>query len=319
MEIENNEIALNSKANPWYVPLSILGFITVFLGSKYALGGLERPHYLFALAIFVAFYLSQFTRQFLVIALPVVIYATLYDFLRYIPFSFLQPIHVTGPYHWDQWLFGVYQGNHLVSLNQWLHQMTQSKFFDFFSGAIYFLHIPVSLLMIIFLWRKKSRLDAQSYAMAFLVVNLFAFVTYTFFPAAPPWYVEKYGLIQPQGPILGDAAGLVAFDQLLGVNIYTDSYKLGAVTFGAIPSMHAGFATLVWFYSFKLGKKWPLVLGVYILSMYFSAMYSQHHYMIDVVLGILYASIAWWLTDKFLFKYLNPVFDFLWSQFSQKE
>ncbi len=313
MEIENNEATI--KSNSAYTPLFVLAFVTLFLSSKYFLGGLERPHWLFALAIFAAFYLSRFTRQFLIISLPVILYATIYDFLRYIPFAWFKPIHVVGPYVWDQWLAGIHYEGSLLSLNQWLYKVFQSNFFDFFSGAIYFLHIPVVLAMIFLLWKKCTRLEAQSYTMAFLIINLMAFATYVFFPVAPPWYVEKFGLVQPLHPVLGDAAGLVAFDQLLGINLYTDSYKLGAVTFGAIPSMHAGFATLVWFYSFKLGKKWVGLIGAYILSMYFSALYSQHHYLIDVLFGILYALVAWYLTDRFLSKFFKRVYDRLWNYF----
>jgi membrane-associated phospholipid phosphatase len=94
------------------------------------------------------------------------------------------------------------------------------------------------------------------------------------------------------GPVVGDAAGLVRFDQILGIDLFTTNYQISPVTLGAIPSMHAGFATLGCFYAFRVNKKLGSVFAVYVACMYFAALYLQHHYMIDAVLGSFYALLA---------------------------
>ena len=58
-------------------------------------------------------------------------------------------------------------------------------------------------------------LSQRSNAAAFLVMNIFADLTYVLYPAAAPWYVAKVGFVQPLGPIPGDPAGLIRFENSL--------------------------------------------------------------------------------------------------------
>ena len=305
-----NLAAFDSKLN-FRTFILIAGFALSFLLIKYALHGLHFPHFIFAASLIGALVLSRYTREYLIIALPIVLYATLYDFLRYIPFEWLQPIHVHEPYAVDMFLMNIFGATqtpaHLV------HNYFSSSFFDIFCALIYLAHLPMVLIMVVLLWRMESKYLAQSFTLAFFVLNIFAFATYTLYPAAPPWYVQKYGFLQPLQNIPGDAAGLVAFDQFFGVRIFTDNYKLGAVTFGAIPSMHAGFAALICFYSFEM-KNAFLRIGMvaYTMAMCFSALYTQHHYLIDVLLGVAYAGLIWLLFEKFFSVKVKKLNELAW-------
>ena len=53
---------------------------------------------------------------------------------------------------------------------------------------------------------------------AFVLLNVMAVATFILYPAAPPWYVEKYGL----GPAVlntsPSVAGAARIDQLLGID-----------------------------------------------------------------------------------------------------
>jgi len=303
----------------WVGGLSILLLSLAFLTLKFYDQGIYPIHLMFVAAFVGLYFLHPLTRRFLVIALPVAGYAIIYDFFRYVPFSWLQPIHVTGPYNFDLHWFGLMDHGQLLHLNQWVFQKFANPLFDFASGILYFLHVPMAVAMLFLLWRFRTSKVAERYAFAFFLMNVWAFITYLVFPAAAPWYVEKYGFLQPLAPVMGDAAGLKRFDALLGIHVFSQNYQISPVTFGAIPSMHIGVATLVCLYSFKLGKKWGVLFSLYLLGMVFSALYLNHHYFIDLLVGALYAVLAWLLCEHALKKPLVRLYQHLsyWTGLSK--
>ncbi len=224
------------------------------------------------------------------------------------------PIRVSEPYHIDLHLFGVFSSGQLTPLHEYVHQLLNSPFFDLFCGFIYMMHIPVVIVLLLSFWRFGSDELAAKFIFAFWLMNIFAFATYFFYPAAAPWFVSKYGFLQPLVAMPGDPAGLARFDQILGLNFFTQNYQISPVPFGAIPSMHAGFSMLGFLYSFQLSRKLSYWLGFYCASMWFSALYLQHHYLIDVILGVLYALLAYWIVEKFLKKGFLKVFRTLKTQ-----
>lgn len=297
--------ALTPQVNPqgkaWLGPLLIFLFLAAFYLLERLTGPLQWVHWLFLGSVGGCYFFSLPTRTLVVIGIPVVAYATLYDFFQFIPFENLLPIHIESVYRWDEQLFGLSTTAGPLLFHEWVYQSLKHPLWDFVAGIFYLLHIPAVIALILYFWRRDSINLAQKFTLAFFVLNVFAFLTYYLLPAAAPWYVEKFGFVQPLGPIPGDPAGLIHFEKIVGLSFFSDNYSISPVVFGAIPSMHAGFATLGWLYSLQ-SKRWLTVfMTLYILGMYFSALYLQHHYLIDVVWGMAYALLAWFLMEK-LFK-----------------
>jgi membrane-associated phospholipid phosphatase len=61
----------------------------------------------------------------------------------------------------------------------------------------------------------------------------------------------------------------------------------------AMPSLHSAYAWLFMLFAFRLwgARAAPVVL--YPAGMYFSVLYLGHHYFVDVLAGILYATVAY--------------------------
>lgn len=309
---------IESGWRSWLGPLLILFYCLSFLSLKLVQHQASPIHLLYLGGIMGLYFAHSAVRGFFVLCLPMILYSTMYDFFGMIPFEALMPIHVSEPYHWDQALFGINVAGHVYHLHQYVFLKLAHPFWDFVTGVVYFLHVPVVLILVLYFWRFQSRELAQRFTMAFLVINLLAFATYFFFPAAAPWYVERFGFLAPTAPIPGDPAGLVRFEHLLGISIFSDNYKISPVVFGAIPSMHAGFATLGWLYSWQASRKVLAFMSLYLALMYTSALYLQHHYTIDVIWGIAYAIIAWLVIDKILFRPVTKLNEGIWDWFYQR-
>jgi len=101
----------------------------------------------------------------------------------------------------------------------------------------------------------------------------------------PPWYIELYGFnMNIKTP--GSPAGFQNFDHLTGIKLFSSMYSKNANIFAALPSLHAAYPVITVLYG-SLSKKLWLHIGfvLFTLCVWFSAVYSRHHYVLDVLAG----------------------------------
>ena len=80
-------------------------------------------------------------------------------------------------------------------------------------------------------------------------------------------------------------------------------YSQSSNVFGALPSMHAAFPLLLTYYSTRY-KNWFLT-GLFVLSLsgiWFGAIYTSHHYLIDILAGIFCGFLGIMITERLLNK-----------------
>ena len=55
-----------------------------------------------------------------------------------------------------------------------------------------------------------------------------------------------------------------------------------------MPSLHSAYTLIAFIYALmsRAPKGWVITLGIVTLGIWFTAVYSSHHYIIDVMLGI---------------------------------
>ena len=141
------------------------------------------------------------------------------------------------------------------------------------------------------------------FAMVFLFVNLIGFAGYYIHPAAPPWYAINYGM----EAILntpGNVAGLGRFDELTGLSVFQSIYGRNANVFAAVPSLHAAYMVIPLYYAIvrKSSKMLIALFAIILVGIWCTAVYSSHHYIIDVLLGIFCALLGIFVFEKGLMK-----------------
>jgi membrane-associated phospholipid phosphatase len=97
-----------------------------------------------------------------------------------------------------------------------------------------------------------------------------------------------YGFV-PDHSIGGQVAGFVHFDKMTGLGVFKMLYEKNANVFAAIPSLHSAYVPVALYYALKTkpSKFWLFLLTFVSLGIWFSAVYSGHHYIIDVLLGVM--------------------------------
>src|SRR5690606_13932916 len=143
--------------------------------------------------------------------------------------------------------------NGTVALSEVVSRHT-NPWLDTVAGVTYFLFLVEVVGVTSYLF-FRARPKALELSVGFLLVNLVGWGIWFVYPAAPPWYVDQYG----PGPALLDVvsspAGLARVDAFLGLPLAGTFYSKSANVFGALPSLHVAYATLVALVSAPLGGK----------------------------------------------------------------
>ena len=147
--------------------------------------------------------------------------------------------------------------------------------------------VPVPIAFGLWLYAVGQRREYLHFAIVFLLVNLLGFAGYYIHPAAPPWYVAQYGF-EPIMDTGGNVAGLAGFGEITGWKVFEGLYSRNANVFAAVPSLHSAYVLIAFIYSLR--AKCPAwmraALALISAGIWFTAVYTSHHYVIDVLLGI---------------------------------
>ncbi len=235
--------------------------------------------------------LNRKTGGFLLAMLPFVIFACTYSLMNLCPNYRVNPIDTQGTYQLELRLFPVHDGAQTLIPSAWC-QAHHTAAADILSGLFYLLWVPLPVAFCIYLCVIGSHRAAFRFSLCFLFVNLVGFVGYYVHPAAPPWYVLYYGF-QPDVHTPGNVAGFRHFDELTGIPVFHAIYARNANVFAAIPSLHAAYNPVALYYAVRTRHtRWAVMLAVVSVGICCSAVYSAHHYIIDVLLGLLTAFVG---------------------------
>lgn len=262
-----------------------------------------RPEHLLIVSVFlILFFAGKSTRKLAVGLLPFFIFGISYDWMRVYPNYEVNPIDVRNLYDLEKFLFGIEENGTLLIPCEYF-ALHHSVIADILAGFFYLCWVPVPIAFGLWLYLKKDRRLYLRFSMVFLLVNLIGFAGYYIHPAAPPWYAINYGfeaiLNTP-----GNTAALGRFDELVGLPIFDSLYSRNSNVFAAIPSLHAAYMVVAFYYAL-VKKCHPAIITIFAVLMcgiWFTAVYSSHHYIIDVLLGITCALLGILFFEKGLMK-----------------
>jgi membrane-associated phospholipid phosphatase len=159
------------------------------------------------------------------------------------------------------------------------------------------LHFIVPPFVAFALWLRRRALFYR-FAASMLVLSFAGALTFYLFPAAPPWAAS-------QADVLGPVTKLTdAHPSVSGVPVQTSggSFSISRLIdpnpYAAIPSLHGGYAFLVFLFlamlAWRTRWRWIVVsVGVlYPLLQGLAVVYTGNHYVVDLIIGFAYAAAA---------------------------
>ncbi len=253
--------------------------------------GFKTDQVFLVLLCTVLYYLSPFTRKFITGFSVFIIFWIIFDYLKAFPNYNYNTVHILDLYNWEKNWFGFVSDGTLVTPNEyWLKNSI--PFLDIICGLFYLMWVPVPIAFSVLLFLKNRKIEFLYFLLTFLLVNILGFIMYYIYPAAPPWYIQQYGFeFLKDTP--SNAAELVKFDGYVNLPIFQTLYSKGSNVFAAMPSLHSAYPLIVFYYGMKikLGKI-NIFFAIVVIGIWFAAVYTNHHYVLDVLAGTITAALG---------------------------
>lgn len=267
-------------------------FTLLFLFLQATLVGINGNHIVMATLFNVLYFAHPTTRKLAVALLPFVVFEICYDWMRLYPNYKVNPIDIQGLYETEKAFFGIATENGTLIPGEYFN-LHNTWVADLMAGIFYLCWVPVPIAFGLWLFFKGEQRFYLRFALAFLFVNLVGFAGYYIHPAAPPWYAINFGF-EPDFSTPGNVAGLQRFDDLIGIPVFASIYVNNSNIFAAIPSLHAAYMLIATIYAVMSRQPKALILfcAFITLGIWCTAVYSCHHYIIDVLLGIFTAIVG---------------------------
>ena len=187
----------------------------------------------------------------------------------------------------DKWMFGGEIPT--VWLQRHFYDPGVVHWWDALASCVYFSHFVAAPVIAGVLW-LRSRDVWLKFIRRWLALIVLGLATYFIYPAAPPWWAARDGLIPEIARI--STRGWKAFGLHGAGNLLSKAQELSN-PIAAMPSLHSAFALFVAAFLFlRVRARWRPLLALYPLAMVLTLVYSGEHWVIDAVVGYAYVAIV---------------------------
>lgn len=181
------------------------------------------------------------------------------------------------------------------------------NWYDYGWAAVYlsFFIVP-HLVAILLLWWCRSLF--WRYVLALAVLFALALAGFFALPTAPPWLVTEvvpaadFAHIVRVAPIAATHLGLPVqlYHQGLRGSVVVSQVRIEPNPMAAMPSIHFAATALLLFPAWHLHRRLGLLALVYTLLMGAALVYLGEHYILDLIVGGLFAAISWIVAARVL-------------------
>jgi hypothetical protein len=226
--------------------------------------------------------------------LPFALVLSAYDLMRGQADTLLFSAHVWPQIRADELLFlGAVP---TVWLQERLWQGSENlQWYDYGACLVYASYFVATYLVAASLWFFARGLFRRFVAMVSLLA-LMGFTTYALFPAAPPWLASESGQLDATTrsiAVIWSELPMMHANRLFEVGSQYSN------PVAAVPSLHAAYTMLITLFLWRLAPSWGrLLLTAYPGAMAFALVYTAEHYVVDILLGWIYALGAFWTVNR---------------------
>jgi len=225
--------------------------------------------------------------------IPVVLLIAGYEFMRKLAGQMVAEqeryVHVNELIQADLALFGGVVPT--LWLQERFYDAGQVHWYDYVVLLVYALHFVFPLAFAFMLW-LTNRDRFWQFVVGFLVMTYAAFAFFLYYPAAPPWFAERYGYIEGVQWPAGQAFQAMVPQRYNNYDTFKVWDDVSGNAVAAMPSLHAAFPWLVLLFAVKSYGRPGLWFLPYSPILWFSIVYLGHHWVVDVIAGVAWATVC---------------------------
>jgi membrane-associated phospholipid phosphatase len=188
-----------------------------------------------------------------------------------------------------------------VQLQHWLWVPFQHwaglPFWDYLVWGCYMSHFFASFIVAGVLW-KTNHAKFRRYVPMFVGLTFIGYVTYVLYPAMPPWMASQFHYMPHTTRIIDQV--WAHLHSHLGQSLFAGGDKFDN-NVAAMPSLHGAYPMLICLFFWKgssVRKRY--LLAAYPICMAFSLVYTGEHFVIDILVGWIYAFATFYFGSKLL-------------------
>lgn len=268
------------------ITLLLIGYLVAIILFMISRNISITPDRFFVILLFGAVIIGR-TKSFLRDWVPFIALLLGYELIRGFAQSAGFPIHIAEMVNLEKGIFGFIPG---VELQRLFFDPNHIHIWDIGAVIIDFLHFPLPLLIAFYLW-IKDRKAYWKFVVALLLLSFSGFLTYLIYPAAPPWYADQIAHLIHIHKVIDYVVAQIGW----GWDFSQIYNHLNPNPVAAIPSLHSAYPWLAFLVLRNLDKKKALFFLPYPFLVWISVVYLGEHYVIDVIAGIIYASVAYFV------------------------
>jgi len=231
--------------------------------------------------------------------LPFAVLLYVYESFRGLAPQLNSHVNITPMIYADRFLgFGTLP---TTTLQNWLWHGSV-RWYDFVFYGAYTLHFALPFALAVLIWKTREK-HYWHFITSLVILSFAGFLTYLLFPAAPPWMASDQGYIEHITRVSSQV--WAAF----GIHDFPSIYnKISPNQVAAVPSLHAAYSFLFAYFITKLYKtRWKYVAWIYPILIWFGTIYMGEHYVIDAILGVIYALFCYWCAP-YVVRYFERIY-----------
>lgn len=246
----------------------------------------------FVTAAILAVPTSRF-RSYTAAFLPYGLVWLVFSFLRSLADETVIPLRTTEVTAVERALF--FGNTPTIWLQERLFDPGVIHWYDYGTTFVHWSYFFIPHLAAILIWRKSPALYSR-YLLATMITLFVGLLVYFLSPAAPPWLTADAA---PQTDIF---RVMVSVGRSINSSLFDRTYGVlgdpNAVA--AMPSLHQAITFMLFWFA-RHHSRWLATLAfLYALVMAFSLVYTGEHYVIDVLVGSLISTYAYFFAGRWL-------------------
>jgi membrane-associated phospholipid phosphatase len=160
---------------------------------------------------------------------------------------------------------------------------------DVVAMVFYFMHFVLPIVVGFIFW-LNSREHYRRYIAALLLMSFLSFVTYLFWPSAPPWY-QLHDVVKINDQTVRHLWGFTLVSPIY--------HSFNPNPFAAFPSLHAAYPALATVYAWSRFRGLAIGLLLWTAAVLVSIVYLGEHYVVDALAGFAYVAAAALIVESF--------------------
>lgn len=209
-----------------------------------------------------------------------------------VPRTAMPEVRLENLMRFDEVLF--FGHSPIILIQDLIYEPGNARWWDFFALIMYSLHFVLPCVFAFVLWLTNKR-RFWTFTITFCFMTYVAFAFFLLYPAAPPWLAQTWGVMGGLGFPQNHVVAAIQPEGFATLDTFAIWGQASPHPVAAMPSLHASFPWLVLLFAIRYFGWKGLWFLTYNVALWYAVMYTANHWFVDVLAGMLWATVSFFI------------------------